>query len=118
MPLVPLFLQAIVISDAVLTDPSVGVQWPLSKDDGDITEWSVDYGPEMAVLPDTIETSTWTLANGITKVSESHTGTVATVKITGGVEGQKYNCVNIIATSFSGETFIRTHRLTVKRVTS
>ncbi len=117
MPLIPLFLQAVVIPGSVLNDPSVGVQWKLSKDDGDITEWSVDYTGEMAKLSDVIETSIWTLADGLTKISESHTDNIATVKISGGVEGQKYNCVNTIATGISGETFTRTQRLTVKQVT-
>jgi len=52
---------------------------------------------------ETIVTSTWTVPAGLTKVSDDHTTTVATVWLSGGTEGQDYKCVNHIVTSQARE---------------
>lgn len=47
---------------------------------------------------DTIQSSTWTVPNGLVKVSEHLTGGVATVFVRGGIAGQQYTLTNAIVT--------------------
>jgi hypothetical protein len=56
---------------------------------------------------DTIVTSTWTPDTGITVVSDSHTDTVATVRVSGGTAGNRYGITNHIVTA-SGQEFDHT----------
>ena len=91
-------------------------KWVSPKDPGDITNWTADYAAEMTALSDTLATASWVLPSGITEVAESNTTTTSSVKISGGTAGQKYDCVNTVTTTTSGETFERTVQLTVKEV--
>lgn len=96
----------------------VTAKWVSPKDDGDITNWTQDFSAEMTTLGDTIATASWSLPAGITNVAESNTTTTASVKISGGVIGVKYDCVVTITTTTSAETFERTVELAVKEVAS
>lgn len=53
---------------------------------------------------DTIATSTWIVPSGLTSEAESNTGTLATIKLSGGVMGRNYFVTNRITTTTSGET--------------
>ncbi len=96
----------------------VTATWPSPKDPGDISNWNADYTAEMAALSDTIATSAWAIPAALTEVAESNTDDVATIKLSGGVVGTNYDCINTITTTTSGETFERTHRLQVREVAS
>ena len=61
----------------------------------DWSEW-LDRG-------ETINTSDWSVPEGITEVSDSKTDTVTTVWLSGGVEGQEYTITNSIITTGSRE---------------
>lgn len=88
------------------------------KDPGDISNWTADYSAEMNALSDTIATSSWTVGSEATEVAESNTTTTASVKVSGGTAGDKVDLTNTITTTTSGETFERTHELTIKEVAS
>lgn len=62
---------------------------------------------------DTISTSTWTVPSGITKVTDSNTTTTATIWLSGGTAGEKYEIKNTITTA-GGRKDERTFKLTVK----
>jgi len=47
---------------------------------------------------DTIDTSTWTVPIGLTKISDSKTTKIATVWLGGGTAGQEYTVTNHIKT--------------------
>jgi hypothetical protein len=94
----------------------VTAQYPSFKDDGDITNWTQSFADEMSSLSDTIASASWVLESGLTKVAESKTTTTASVKVSGGSVGQKYQTTVTITTATSGETFERTVLLTVGEV--
>lgn len=50
---------------------------------------------------ETISTSSWTVAAGITKDSDSNTTTTTTIWVSGGTSGQTYKLTNTITTSNS-----------------
>jgi len=52
---------------------------------------------------DTIDTSTWTVPTGLTKVSDSKTMKIATVWLSGGTAGQEYTVTNHIKTAAGRE---------------
>lgn len=91
-------------------------KWKSRKDPGDITNWTQDFANEMGALSDTIATASWVLPSGITNVAESNTTTTASVKISGGTAGRKYDVTVTITTTTSAETFERTVELTVDEV--
>ena len=55
------------------------------KDPNSTLDYSVDWGPYLTPLLDTITTVTWITSTAITVVSQSHTDTIATVFLSGGV---------------------------------
>jgi hypothetical protein len=56
---------------------------------------------------DTILTSTWIVPSGVTKVSDSHSATAATIWLSGGTVGNDYELTNRIVTA-AGRTEDRT----------
>lgn len=68
-----------------------------SKDPAATLDYQVDWSAWLGT--DTIDTSTWTLPTALTKTSESHTPTVATIWVSGGVNGKIYYLTNHITTA-------------------
>ena len=62
---------------------------------------------------DAIVTSTCTVALGLTKVSETHTDTTASVFVSGGTEGASYDITNHITTA-QGRADDRTITITIE----
>lgn len=66
------------------------------QDSNAVLDYVVDWSAWL--VGDTISTSTFTADTGLTVGTTSHTTTTATVWISGGTTGQKYNVVNRITT--------------------
>lgn len=71
------------------------------KDPQAIWPYTIDY---VNLLPtgETISSVTWTVPTGITKVSQANTTTTATVVLSGGTAGQRYEVLCHIVTTPSG----------------
>lgn len=67
------------------------------KDPDAILDYSVDWTDWLN--GDSISSSSWVTPAGITVDSDNHNGSVATVWLSGGTEGQSYTLVNRIVTS-------------------
>lgn len=80
----------------------------MEKDPDAVLDYGVDWSAELAKHGnDTINTSTWIVPTGITKDSDSHTTTTATIWLSGGSVGKTYKVVNRI-TTVGGRTDDRT----------
>jgi len=75
------------------------------KDPDAVLDYVIDWSTWLGI--DTIATSTWTADSGITVDSEQETTTTATVWLSGGTAGSRYNVVNEITTN-AGRTENRT----------
>lgn len=75
------------------------------KRDTAVLDYQVDWSDWL--IGDTISASSWTVASGLTKDSDVHTSTSATVWLSGGTVGQTYEVVNTITTA-AGRTDYRT----------
>lgn len=71
------------------------------KDPGGNLDYAVDWTAWLG--NDTIDTSTWTVPTGLTKVSDSKTMKIATVWLSGGTVGQEYTVTNHIKTAAGRE---------------
>jgi hypothetical protein len=71
------------------------------KDPGGNLDYAVDWTAWLG--NDTIDTSTWTVPTGLTKVSDSKTTKIATVWLSGGTVGQEYTVTNHIKTAAGRE---------------
>lgn len=94
------------------------MQWP-PKDPDDVLDFSIDWSEVLESdglvgTPDTIATVTWTLPAGITKGSQAEALGIATVWISGGTIGSKYD-VHCRMVSAGGRTYDRTVTLPVRR---
>lgn len=78
----------------------------VNKDPDGVADYSLDYSGDLggASAADTIATSTWTVPDGITQNSESHTTKTTTIWLSGGTLGQDYELLNRIV-SVGGRTF-------------
>lgn len=81
------------------------------KDPDSVLDYAVDWSDWLGT--DTIATSSWTVPTGITNDSDSNTTTVATVFLSGGTIGQRYDLVNRITTA-AGRTADRTITIIVR----
>lgn len=68
------------------------------KDPSAVLDYQVDWSAWLAAA-ETISTSTWTVPNGITADSDSHTTTTATIWLSAGTVGTTYTLTNHIVTS-------------------
>ena len=88
------------------------------KDPDEVLDYTIDWkGTNDPVLTtsEVISTSVWTVPSGLTKDSDSKTNTTATVVLSGGVAGTKYQIANKIVTDSSpARTYERTVNLRVK----
>jgi hypothetical protein len=73
-----------------------GVTYAPDKDPNDILDYSIDWSQFLDT--DTIDTSTWTVATGITKVSDTKAATTTTIWLSGGTAGATYQLTNRITT--------------------
>lgn len=70
------------------------------KDPDAVLDYSVDWSDWLAT-GETISTSSFTVATGVTKDSETNDTTSATVWLSGGTDGTRYTITNQITTSDS-----------------
>jgi len=70
-------------------------------------DWSAWLGDDI------ILSSTWIVPEGIMKKSDTHTGTAATIWLSGGVDGKDYPIINRIITA-GGRTDDRTILIRVR----
>lgn len=87
-------------------------KWPRAKDPNEVLDYSVNWSDEL-LAGETISTSAWTVPQGITKDSDSVSGSSTIIWLSGGTDGQSYELVNRIVTS-AARTFDQTVKLTVK----
>lgn len=69
----------------------------IDKDPSANLDYKIDW--ELWLAGDTISSSQWTVATGVTKGSETNTTTTATVWISGGTAGSRYTITNRITTA-------------------
>jgi hypothetical protein len=84
------------------------------KDPGATRDYQIDWTQDLA-SGDTIATATWTVDAGVTKVSESNSTTVATVRVSGGTAGTRYT-LKCTATMASGQIDVRRLILVVQEL--
>lgn len=72
------------------------MQQDFIKDPDAVLDYTINWAAWLD--GDTISTSTWTVADGITIDSEAETTTTTTVWFSGGTVGQDYNATNHIVT--------------------
>lgn len=86
------------------------------KDTIDVKDYQRDWTKELARPdgPDTIATSTWIVQPGLTKNSDTHTATTATVWLSGGVLGTEYEVRNVITTA-GGRTEVATWTIEMRQ---
>jgi hypothetical protein len=82
------------------------------KDPDATLDYSIDWSLYLVV--DTISAVTWTVPTGITKVSDSHTTTVATAWLSGGTAGADYP-VTCRVTTVGGRVDDRTILIRVRQ---
>ena len=81
-----------------------------SKDPNAILDYSIDWS--LWLDGDTIDTSVWTVAAGITNAADSSTTTTATIWLSGGTAGTSYTVSNRITTA-DGRTEDRSMTISV-----
>ena len=67
------------------------------KDPSAVLDYSIDW--TLWLDGDTIQTSSWTVPQGLTKASETNNSTTATVWLSGGTVDQTYTVTNRITTA-------------------
>jgi hypothetical protein len=84
------------------------------KDPQAVLDYGMDWGAKGWLQSgETITTSTWTVATGITKGATSNTTTTTTVWLSGGTVGTTYAATNTVVTSM-GRTDERTITIRVQ----
>ncbi len=71
--------------------------WPI-KDTDEVLDYQILWADRLGTGGDTIDTSVWEVPDGITKDSDSNTGTTTTIWLSGGETGQTYALLNRITT--------------------
>lgn len=85
-------------------------RWPY-KDPDEVLDYEFDWSARLA--DDTISAVTWTVPAGLTKDSQSVTGAVAVVWLSGGTDGEAYDIGCRVETA-GGRTYDETIRLPVR----
>ena len=80
------------------------------KTDNGILDYKIDYTSWLS--SDTISSSTWVVATGLTLDSSSYTNAASTVFLSGGTLGQRYEVTNTVVTA-SGRTDERCFRVRI-----
>ena len=71
--------------------------WTDPKDPEEVLDYLVDWAKPLA--GDTIQSSTWTLPDGIIAGQMANTTTTTTIWLSGGTHGKDYKLVNRIVTA-------------------
>lgn len=71
------------------------------KDPHAVLDYVLDWGDSYLAIDETISTSAWTVATGITKDSDSKTDTTTTIWLSGGTANESYSIACKIVTSAS-----------------
>lgn len=82
-----------------------------TKDPNAVVDFSRDWSPWLGA--DTIATSTWVVATGLTSVTTTHDDTSTTVWLSGGTANTDYDVTNRITTA-GGRTEDRTWLIQVR----
>ena len=69
-----------------------------AKDPQAVLDYAIDWTKWLDEVGDSIETSTWIVPTGLTKVTETNTSKLATVWLSGGTVGENYTVTNRITT--------------------
>lgn len=70
-----------------------------AKDPQAKLDYQFNWGTNWLGTGDAIESVVWTIPSGLTKESQTHDDTTATVWLSGGVDGRSYDVVCQITTS-------------------
>ena len=84
-----------------------------TKDPDATLDYVLDWTEWLGAFGDTIATSSWTVPDGLVKVTESNTSVLATVWLSGGTDGQAYSVTNRI-TTVGGRADDRTIKIKVR----
>lgn len=84
------------------------------KDPDAVLDFTRNWSAWLAEVDDTIETSSWTVPDGIEKTNESHTDTTATIWLAGGEVDSTYQLTNRITTA-GGRTDERTFSVEIRQ---
>ncbi len=76
-----------------------------------VLDYEIDWSAWLGT--DTISSSTWTVPSGLTEDSSTNTTTTATIWLSGGTEGTRYEVVNHIVTA-GGREEDRTIQIVVR----
>jgi hypothetical protein len=82
------------------------------KDPGEVKDYAVDWSRHLAD-GETISTSSWVVASGMTGGTESATDTTATIWLSGGTDGVEYRATNHVVTN-QGREFERSFTVAVR----
>lgn len=87
------------------------------KDPGDKKDYRVDWASHLGTGGDTITTSTWVVATGLTIATPaaSNTTTTATIWLSGGTAGTEYRVTNHVVTA-QGREFERSFVVNVQEM--
>lgn len=91
-----------------MTTPT-STRW--EKDSDDVLDYEIDWTAWLD--GDTIAGSTWIVADGITKDSDTHTDATTTIWLSGGTTGASYRLTNRITTA-GGRTKDRSRYIFVR----
>jgi hypothetical protein len=84
------------------------------KDPHEVLDYQIDWSEWLdGDTPDTIDTSTWHVPDGITMDTDANTTTTATIWLSGGTAGEVYTVTNHITTA-GGRTGERSINIKVK----
>jgi hypothetical protein len=84
------------------------------KDPGEVKDYAIDWTAHLAAA-ETITTSTWVVATGITKDSDTLATPLATIWLSGGTEGTEYRVTNHVVTN-QGREFERSFMVNVQQL--
>jgi len=84
-----------------------------TKDPQAVLDYAIDWTKWLDEVGDSIETSTWIVPTGLTKVTETNTSKLATVWLSGGTVGENYTVTNRITTA-AGRTDDRSITIRVR----
>jgi hypothetical protein len=82
-----------------------------TKGPAEVLDYQVDWSLWLGT--DTISTSAWAIATGLTAGTTSNTTTTATTWVSAGTDGRRYTMTNTIVTA-GGRTAIRTLELLIE----
>lgn len=84
------------------------------KDPSEVKDYAIDWSAHLADS-ETITTSSWVVATGLTKDSDSATTTTTTVWLSGGTAGVPYRATNHVVTN-QGREFERSFEVNVQEL--